>query len=132
MKKYLLIFVCVLVLFVVTGCGKSELKCRGTMTQNGVEMKAEITAQFDSDDKLVDATIVEDLENKEKADQLCTLFKTYLNPDEGIEVSCSGSKVTIKGYAKLVGSTEEGMTGRTKEEFKSAIKESTNGKVTCE
>ena len=44
MKKYLLVVLCALLLFVVTGCGKNEVKCTGKM--EGYD--AEVIAEFDS------------------------------------------------------------------------------------
>ena len=133
MKKYFLFVFCALLLVAITGCGnKNEVKCTGTMTEGGTEIKAELIAEFDKDDKLVDATIIEDVGSKETADQACSFYKMFIDADKGIDVSCSGSKITIKGYAKLADEDEEdGMIGKTKEEFKKAIEEESEGKITC-
>ena len=131
MKKHLLVVFCALLLVVVTGCGnKNQMKCTGTMNEGGVEIKAELIAEFDDNDKLSDATIIEDLGSKETADQYCGLFKLMNDADKGIEVSCSGSKVTIKGYAKI-DDEEDSMIGKTREEFKKVIEEESEGKITC-
>ena len=135
MKKYFLVVFCAALLFVVTGCGsKNEMKCTGTMEENGQKVEAEVTAEFDKDDKLVDATIVEDLGSEETAKQLCSLYQTFSSEmPEGVSVSCSGSKVTIKGFAKMNDSEDEEdkMIGLTKEEFKTKMESETEGKVTC-
>ena len=132
MKKYLLIVFCALLLVVVTGCGnKNQVKCTGTMSEGGVNISAEIIADFDENDKLVDATAIEDLGSKEKADQMCALFKAFMTEDTGVDISCSGSKVTIKGYAKMDADEEDSMIGKTKEEFIKAMEDEGEGKLTC-
>ncbi len=132
MKKYFLVVFCALLLFVVTGCGsKNPVTCSGSMTEGGTEVKAEIVADFDENDKLTGVTITEDLGDKEKADQMCALFKSFMTADSGMDISCSGSKVTIKGYEKMADDEEDKLLGMTKEEFKKAMEEEEEGKVTC-
>ena len=102
------------------------------VTRIGEKYKKNRKNSFDKDDKLVDATIIEDVGSKETADQACSFYKMFIDADKGIDVSCSGSKITIKGYAKLADEDEEdGMIGKTKEEFKKAIEEESEGKITC-
>lgn len=133
MKKYFLVVFCALLLFVVTGCGnKNQVTCSGTMKESGMEIKAEIVADFDDSDKLTDATIVYDLGNSDTATQWCSLFQLMNDSDKGISVSCSGSKITIKGYAKMAEEEgEESMIGKTKEEFKQAMEKESDGQITC-
>ena len=50
---------------------------------------------------------------------------------EGVSISCSGSKVTIKGYEKMDDDSEDSIVGKTKEEFKKAMEEESEGKLTC-
>ncbi len=122
MKKYFLVVLCALLLFVVTGCGsKNELRCTQSMNESGIKMDGEIIAEFDKDDKLVDATVVYDLGDKDTATSWCAMFKMTENKDKGITVDCSGSKITMTGYAKAVEEeSEDGekILGKTKEEFK--------------
>ena len=103
------------------------------LTKSGLEIKAEVIADFDNSDKLTDATIVYDLGNNDTASQWCTIFKYMEDADKGITVNCSGSKITIKGYDKLDSDDEEyeSMIGKTREEFKKAMEESTDGQITC-
>ena len=133
MKKYFLVGVCALLLFVVTGCGnKNQVVCSGTMQDGGVEVKAEIVADFDDSDKLTNVTMTEDMGSKEAADKVCAVFNAFMGSEEGFEVTCSGSKVIIKGYEKLAeNEEEEKMIGLTKDEFKKAIEKEAEGKVTC-
>jgi hypothetical protein len=132
MKKYFLVVFCALLLFVVTGCGnKNQVVCSGSMSEGGVEVKAEIVADFDKDDKLTTVTVTEDLGNKEQADQMCALFKAFMPADSGVDISCSGSKVTIKGYENMAEDEEDKMVGMTKEEFKAAMEKEAEGNVTC-
>ncbi len=132
MKKYFLVVFCALLLFVVTGCGnKNQVVCTGSMSEGGVEVKAEMVAEFDKDDKLTTVTVTEDLGDKEKADQMCALFKAFVPADSGVDISCSGSKVTIKGYENMADDEEDKMVGMTKEEFKAAMEKEAEGSVTC-
>ncbi len=122
MKKYFLVVVCALLLFVVTGCGnKNQLKCTGSMEDSGLKINAEVVADFDENDKLTDATIVYDLGDSDTAKAWCSIFEYMKDADKGIDVKCSGSKITITGYAKVADDDEESMVGKTKEEFKEAM-----------
>ena len=128
MKKYLLVMFGALLLFVVTGCeSKNTVVCTGKVDDH----EAELTAEFDSNDKLTTITVVEEAASKEEADQVCALSSVF--EAQGISVSCSGTKVTIKGYEKMVDSEEdeEKMVGLSKEEFKKAIEKESDGTVTC-
>lgn len=124
MKKYLLALFCVMLLFVVTGCGsKNQVKCTGTQTESGITIKGEVIADLDNDNKITDATVVYDLGDKTTADQYCALFKLMENADKGVSVSCSGSKITIKGYANMESEDDDDdvLLGATKEEFIKAM-----------
>jgi len=133
MKKYFLVAICALLLFVVTGCGnKNQVKCTGTMSENGVEVTAEAIGEFDKDDKLTSVTVIEDLGDKEKADQMCALFKAFMPADSGVDISCSGSKVTIKGYENMSKEDDEDkMIGMSKADFIKAMEEESEGNLTC-
>ena len=147
MKKYLLVVICLLLL-VVTGCGKKDSKkdeptptpvpkntvvCSGTISESGMNMKAEITAEFDSSDLLTDASVVYEMSDSTTANQYCSLFKLMQDSSKGITVSCDGNKITINGYAKIdvEDENDKGLIGATKEEFKKAMEEEAEGKVTC-
>ena len=83
MKKYFLIVVCALLLFVVTGCGnKNQLKCTGSMEDSGMKIEAEVVADFDENDKLTDATIVYDLGSSETASAWCSIFEYMKDADK--------------------------------------------------
>lgn len=132
MKKYFLVVFCTLLLLAVTGCGnKNQVVCTGSMSEGGVDVKAEMVADFDKDDKLTSVTVTEDLGDKEKADQMCALFKAFMPADSGVDISCSGSKVTIKGYENMADDEEDKMVGMTKEEFKAAMEQEAEGEITC-
>ena len=68
-----------------------------------------------------------DVGDKETADQYCSLFKLMEDKEKGIEVSCSGTKVTIKGFAKI-DDEDEKMIGMSKEEF---LKKAQEENMTC-
>lgn len=126
MKKYFLTVLLLALVLVVTGCGsKNQLKCTGSYTEGGTTMEAEIVADFTEDDKLIDANVVYDLKDETTANQYCSLFKLMEDAEKGISVKCSGSKITIEGFAKMeneYGDQEfSTLVGKTKEEFKKAI-----------
>ena len=127
MKKYLLVLGCAVMVFAVAGCSsKNQLKCTGEMDESGVKMKTEVIADFDKDDKLTDAVVTYDLGDKDTASQYCSFFKLMEDKDKGIIIDCSGSKITIKGYANVISDDEEeeeeeSAIGKTKEEFKKLI-----------
>ena len=136
MKKYFLVVFCALLLFVVTGCGnKNQVVCKATMTESGITMNAEVIGDLDNDNKIKDVTVVYDLNNSETADQYCSLFKMFEDSENGVSVSCSGSKVTIKGLSSMDISDddEDKVIGLTKEEFiKKATEENEDGiNFTC-
>jgi len=133
MKKYFLGLFCAVLLF-VTGCGnKNQVKCTGEMEEAGMKMKQEIVAVFDDNNIFKDATATMDLGSKETADQFCGLYKMFSDSAKGVEISCSGTKVTIKGFENLDSDeededTEDSPIGKTKEEF---IKLMEKEQMTC-
>ena len=130
MKKYFLVVFCIALLFVVSGCGKkNQVVCSQTQTENGVTVKGEVIVDFDDNDKLTDATAVYELSDKTSADQYCSLFKLMENADKGVSISCSGTKITIKGFANMDSDDEdEKMIGMLKEDF---IKKMADESMTC-
>ena len=133
MKKYFLVVFCALLLFIVTGCGsKNQVVCSGTMEEDGEKFEAEVIGEFDKDDKLTTVTMTEDAGSKEKADQVCAMYNAFAGEmPEGVSVSCSGSKVTIKGYEKFDEEDEDEIVGKTKDEFKKLMEDESEGKLTC-
>ena len=133
MKKYFLVVFCALLLFIVTGCGSSnQVKCTGSMEEDGQKFEAEVIGEFDKDDKLTTVTMIEDVGDKEKADQVCAMYNAFASQmPEGVKVSCSGSKVTITGYEKMDEEDEDQIVGKTKDEFKKLMEEESEGKLTC-
>ena len=145
MKKSISIIFSLALLLLITGCGKNQVVCTANVTENGVAMAAKIVADFDENDKLSDATITYDLGNTETANQYCSLFKLIEDQAKGITIECSGTKVTIKGYAKLQEEDEEvdeddetideddseSLIGISKEEFIRQMEASEESKFTC-
>lgn len=134
MKKILLVSVCALFLLVLTGCGssKNQVTCTGSSEENGIKMTAELVADFDKNDKLSGATVVYDLNDSTVASQYCSFFKLMEDADKGITVECSGTKITIKGYAEMLVDDETGeKVDLTKDEFIKKMEESTEEKFSC-
>ena len=131
MKKYFLVVFCAALLFLVSGCGKkNQVVCTQTQTEDGVTIKGEVVVDFDKDDKLTDATASYELSDKATADKYCSLFKLMEDADKGIKIECSGSKVIIKGFAKVDSEDEEDekMIGMSKADF---IKKMADEEMTC-
>ncbi len=152
MKKYLLVVLCALLLVTVTGCGsskkeegenggngggsdtpsKNQVVCTATQEENGIKISAEIVADFDSSDKLTDAVVSYDLGDATTAQQYCSLFKLMEDAEKGVTVSCSGTKITVNGYAKMEASEDEkSLVGASKEEFINTVKSTEDGNFTC-
>ena len=124
MKKCLLVVTCALLLFLTTGCGKKQLKCSATVTEDGVTMKGEVIADLDKDDKIEDATIIYTFDDKEQAETYCSFIKLLEDKDKGVLVDCKDNKITITGYANIEDEEgSDGMVGASKEEFIKAVKE---------
>ena len=120
MKKYLFVVFFAL-LVVLVGCGnKNQVKCTGEMNEGGLNIKAEVIADLDGDNKVKDATVVYDLGDETTATTYCSFFKLMEDSSKGISISCSGSKITIKGYAQM-DDGEEKLAGTTKDDFVKAM-----------
>ena len=116
MRKYLMLVVCSLVLFLATGCGKEKVVCTGTFEEDGLSADAEMIAEFDKD-TVSDITVNYTLKDDETAKQWCALFQLMQDEDKGVSVKCSGKKITIKGIDKIDSEDEEENPIKTKEEF---------------
>ena len=131
MKKYLLVLACAMLLCAV-GCGKkNQVVCTQSETENGITMKAEVTVDFDANDKLTDATAVYELSDKDTASQYCAFMKLAEDAEKGVKIECSGNKITIKGFAKMdEDEDEEKLIGMSKEDFINKMKEE-SPEVSC-
>ena len=124
MKKYLFITLMV-ILFMTTGCVKNQIVCSGTSEEEGIKLTGTVTADLDSNDRVSDAVIVYEFENEENAKKYCSVFKVFEEEDkEGvIKVSCSGNKITMKGFSKLISEYDDTLIGASKEDFIKAMEE---------
>ena len=119
MKKYLLIALLVVLSFGIAGCSKkNQVVCTQTETQNGITIKGEVIVDFDKDDKLTDATAVYDVSDKTTAEQYCSFMKLMEDAAKGVKVDCSGTKITINGFAQVDSEEdEEKIVGMSKTDF---------------
>ena len=127
MKKYFLVVVCALLLFLVTGCGGKKLTCTQSVEEAGVKMEAQVIADLDDNDKIAGATVIYDLGDKATADSYCSLMKLAEDKEKGVTVECSGSKITINGMASM-DDDEDAVIGQSKEEF---VKKAEEEGFTC-
>ncbi len=121
MKKYVLVALCAVAVLSLTGCGKkNQVKCSMTESSMGMEMKANVVAELDKDNKVTKVSESLEFGDKETADAMCSLAK--LSGEEGIK--CSGKTITMDSADEL-----DDVVGKTKDEFVEAAK--ANG-FTCE
>ena len=129
MKKYFLVVLCMVLLFAVTGCGKKQVKCSRSFTEDGMTMTGEVIADLDGSDKITDVTIVYDIGDQKTADAYCGLMKLGIDESKGQSVSCSGTKITIKGLDSFEETEDsEKIIGITKDEF---VKLAEEDEFTC-
>ncbi len=134
MKKIFTLFVCALVLVLVTGCGKNQVVCTATMEEAGQSMKAEVVAEFDGDDKVKSIEMSYELSDEKTAETYCSLFKLFTTSGENVEVDCSGKKITIKGLESIDMDSEDEadkIVGKTKAEFIELMEKDEEAKFTC-
>lgn len=120
MKK--LVFVLGLGLFLMTGCGKKELTCTGTVDEEGVKVNMEVTAKF-KDDKVNEVSAVMSFDDEEMTKQYCSLFELANSFEEDetkkIKYTCKEKSIVFENYAQVVETDEEvKITGVTEEEFR--------------
>ncbi len=117
MKKLVIFLCCAVMLLVVTGCGKkNQVVCSKTAEEEGQKMTVEVTVDFDSSDKATNASMVYDFEDKTLAETFCNLFK---ESDQKDNISCSGTKITIKDLDAFEDEEEEDsekVVGQSKED----------------
>ena len=134
MKNLLKVFFVALFVFVLAGCGNSKntVTCTAKMNEEGFEATGEVVAEFDSADKLVDATAAYIFNDSTTASTYCSLFKLFEDESKEITVECNDKKVLIKGFAKLDSEDEEdSMIGLYKDDFIKLMKENEDGEFTC-
>ena len=120
MKKYFFVVFFAL-LVVLVGCeNKNQVKCTGEMNEGGLNIKAEVVADLDDDNKVTDATVVYDHGDETTATKYCSFFKLMEASSKGISISSSGSTLTIKGYPQM-DDGEEKLAGTTKDDFVKAM-----------
>ena len=85
-------------------------------------MTVEVTVDFDSSNKATNASMVYDFEDKTLTETFCNLFK---ESDQKDNISCSGTKITIKDLDAFEDEEEdtEKVVGQSKEEVLKAAEE---------
>lgn len=135
-------------LLLLTGCGSSKnLTCTADFEEDGHKYTAEVVAELDGDDKVKDASITMEFENKDDATQMYSSYQMVIQMAESmakqsgeevpkIDIKQDGKKVIISNYAELdkLGSgeeDEESLIGMSKDDFKKHIESQEEVKWTC-
>ena len=120
MKKYIIAFVAVVALGVVTGCGKNknQVVCTGKATENGQTYEAKIVGKL-KDNKINDGYIEMKFSDQKTADTMCG-FMAMANSmsekeSEKIDYTCKGKTLKMNSLKSF--DTDGNLIGLTKEEF---------------
>ena len=129
MKKIL--FLSILSLFLLTGCGKSNtITCTGTQDEDGIKVKSEIKAEI-KDNKVTNVTAKMEFDDSKTASTMCGIFNfanSMAEKDEDkFDYDCKDKTIIFKNYLKLL-SSEKDKQEFTKEEFVKIMEEE---KLTC-
>ena len=130
MKKLMLLLGSCLLL--MTGCGKKELICTGTVDEEGIKVNMEVTAKLDSD-KVSEVSAVMSFDDVEVAKQYCSLFDLANSFEEDetkkIKYTCREKSIEFENYAQVVETDNDvKIINVTEEEFK---KEMENLELSC-
>lgn len=135
MKKMVFAISALTLVFTATGCGGKKVVCTSTIKEDGMEMKAKITATL-KDDKVDSVSETLTFNSKEEADKYCSMLSLLSGLSEDgtkIDYTCKGKNITIKNAEQL--SEENGnYKGLTKKEFIEKMEKSASdedAKVTC-
>lgn len=102
MRKSKLVLLSLISVLVLTGCGKKELTCTMSQTQEGIKMDQTLTVKFDGK-TIDDMTIVMDMELPESVQDRKDLLKTtYEALDFKVEDSKKGLKLTADSDSKYI------------------------------
>ena len=124
MKKCLMLISFVAMAMLLTACGGNKITCTATETEDGITVKQEVVANFDSNDKIKDYKASFDFGNETIATTYCQLYKSLANEEKKLDIDCSGSKIIIKGTPDADSNDEDELIkGSTKEDFKKALEE---------
>ncbi len=129
MKKIL--FLSILSLFLLTGCGKSNtITCTGTQDEDSIKVKSEIKAEI-KDNKVTNVTAKMEFDDSKTASTMCGIFNlanSMAEKDEDkFDYDCKDKTITFKNYLKLL-SSEKDKQEFTKDEFIKIMEEE---KLTC-
>lgn len=129
MRKGKLILLSLMAVLALTGCGKKELSCTMSSTENGVKMEQTLEVKFDGD-TLDDVNIVMDMEIPESLSSSMDLLKsTYEALDFKVEETSKGLKLTADGDSKYI--KENLNLGETKASYDDTKKRLETAGYTC-
>lgn len=131
MKKYLLVVICTVLLFTVSGCSNSsKVVCSKTTKQDNNEAKEEGTFEFDKDGKLTKASGKYTFNDKEVAKNYCTVFTMAVSDNKDL-IKCTDDSVEILDLLKFGddGEEKDKLKNMTKDEL---IKFEEDAGYTCE
>ena len=107
-------------LFILTGCGnKNEVVCTGKMDEEGMKAEAKITATI-KDDKVEKVSAAITFDDKETAEQYCSLFEMANgfaeSEDDKVGFKCDGKTISFENYSDFAGDDED-IVGMAKADF---------------
>ena len=118
-------------LLLLTGCGSQKVTCTATMTEENEKYELKIVADI-KDNKINSGSIVMKFENKDTADQFCSLYEainSLAEDDKKIDYKCNGNEVTFSSLEFLEDGEEEEekVIGMTKDDFVKKFQEEFEG-----
>ena len=131
MKKALLILPVMLLL--VTGCGKKEVVCTGTVEEDGQKYEMKFIGTL-KDDKIDSAKAIMTFSDETTAQSMCGMFALVNSfaedDDKKIDYKCDGKVITLNSLDNYIDDEEEQIKGMTKDEFIKKVTEE-NDQITC-
>ncbi|MCI8330795.1 MAG: hypothetical protein HFE04_01700 [Bacilli bacterium] len=121
MKSGKLVLLSLVTILVLTGCGKKELTCTMSQTQNGVKMDSEVVIKFDGK-TVEDMNMTMDVEIPESLQEQKELLKSSFEAQTfKVEESEKGLKLTADAESKFFKDLKLGESKASYDDTKEAL-----------
>lgn len=121
MKSGKLVLLSLVTILVLTGCGKKELTCTMSQTQNGVKMDSEVVIEFDGK-TVEDMNMTMDVEIPESLQEQKELLKSSFEAQTfKVEESEKGFKLTADAESKFFKDLKLGESKASYDDTKEAL-----------